>query len=73
MQSEFYETSVTYKYKCLAVSELDEDELLVTDNFFDLALCAARRVLTRTVLLTILVGIKIQRSVFYAIRNVHQF
>ena len=44
-QSELYETSVIYKYKRLAVSELNEEELLATDNPFDLALCAAQRAL----------------------------
>ena len=44
-ESELYETSVTYKYKRLVVSELDEGELLASGNPFDLALCAAQRAL----------------------------
>ena len=44
-ENELYETSVTYKYKRLVVSELDENELLTSGNPFDLALCAAQRAL----------------------------
>ena len=43
--SDMYGTESTYRYNRLAVPELDEAELLGTDNPFDLALCAACRAL----------------------------
>lgn len=44
-ESELYNTSVVYRYNRLVVPELDEGELLASDNPFDLALCAAQRAL----------------------------
>ena len=44
-RSSLYNTTTTYEYNRLVVSELDEEELLATDNPFDLALCAAQRAL----------------------------
>lgn len=44
-RSSLYNTVTTYEYNRLAVPELDETELLATDNPFDLALCAASRAL----------------------------
>ena len=44
-ESRLYNTETKYKYNRLVVSELDENELLTTDNPFDLALCAAQRAL----------------------------
>ena len=44
-RSSLYNTVTTYEYNRLAVPELDEAELLQTDNPFDLALCAACRAL----------------------------
>ncbi len=42
-ESRFYNTVTRYEYNNLVVSELDERELLASDNPFDLALCAAQR------------------------------
>lgn len=44
-KSSLYDTVTTYEYNRLSVPELDEAELLGTDNPFDLALCAACRAL----------------------------
>ena len=44
-KSSLYNTVTTYAYNRLAVPELDEAELLQTNNPFDLALCAACRAL----------------------------
>lgn len=44
-ESELYNTVATYRYNRLVVPELDEGELLASDNPFDLALCAAQRAL----------------------------
>ena len=44
-RSNIYSTETTYTYNRLSVPELDEVELLGTDNPFDLALCAAQRAL----------------------------
>jgi len=42
-ESSLYGTSIRYCYNCLDISTLNEEELLESDNPFDLALCAARR------------------------------
>ena len=42
-ESSLYGTSIRYCYNCLDISTLNEEELLNSDNPFDLALCAARR------------------------------
>ena len=44
-RSNLYDTETIYRYNRLVVPELDEAELLGTDNPFDLALCAASRAL----------------------------
>ena len=44
-KSSLYNTVTTYEYNRLSVPDLDEAELLKTDNPFDLALCAAQRAL----------------------------
>ena len=44
-KNNLYNTVTTYEYNRLSVPDLDEAELLGTDNPFDLALCAACRAL----------------------------
>ena len=36
-------TSIYYKFNCIELDRLDDNQLLASDNPFDLALCAARR------------------------------